>query len=164
MIFPRPSVRYEERNETEFRSSLELYLRTLVAPPFNLTVISDSSASSTVTAVPAAKTEWQGSTRWRTRVNLRDYGTVELVTVVTTAGSVNAEQRFEYTADLTGATGWAYLDGTSGPKVTLASTGVKQNQVIITPAAKGTVLIRPVSINGDGATNASVGLTRLVFR
>jgi len=164
VIFPRPSQRYDERNETEFRAALDLYLRTLVAPPFGITIIGPINANSVVTATPAALTEWQGNTRWRTEVNLRDYSSMELVTYVMATGPTNAEMRYQYTADLTGATGWDYVDGVSGPKVTLHTQGSQRSQVLITPPAQGRVLIRPVTINGDGATNSAVGVTRVVFR
>lgn len=164
LIVARPSPRYDERNETEFRAALDLYLRTLTTPPFGITIIGPINANSVITAVPAALTEWQGNTRWRTEVDLRNYTSVELVTWVMGAGSANAKMRYQYTADLTGASGWAYLDGTSGPSLSLAAAGSARSQVYLTAAARGRVLIRPVTIDGDGATNASVGVTRIVFR
>ena len=164
---PRPDARYNLQDQTQTRAQIEQALRAIIGAlvgPLSITIIGDASGNSQVTPVPAAKTEWDGSLRWRTQVDLRDYQSVELVTYVMSAGSANAEMRFEYTADLTGATGWAYLDGTSGPGVSLAATGPKTKQVLLTPGARGTVLIRPVSIKGDGVTAAAVGLTRVVFR
>jgi hypothetical protein len=163
-IVPRPAIRYDERNETEFRTALDLYLRALVVPPFGITIIAPINANSVVTAVPAALTEWQGNTRWRTEIDLRDYQTMELVTYVMGTGSAGSELRYQYTADLTGTAGWDYVDGTTGPNVTLHTLGSQRSQVIITPAARGRVLIRPVTIGGDGVTNASVGVMRVVFR
>lgn len=164
---PRPSPRYSEQDETQLRRQLELTLRALanaLVAPFNITLIGPINANSVVTAVPAALTEWQSNTRWRTEVDLRDYQSAELVTWVMGAGSANAKMRYQYTSDLTGAAGWAYLDGSSGPSVSLAAAGSVRSQVKLTPTARGRVLIRPVTIDGDGATNASVGVTRIVFR
>lgn len=160
---PRPGPRYAETDETQFRRTLELMLRQLAAaqtPILTVPVIADSGGNSVVTAVPAARTEWQGSTRWRTRVNLRDYQTVELTLMVVNAGSAGAQGGLDYTADLTGASGWTALD----PVVSLGSTGVKQSLTNLPAGARNDVLIRPVTVNGDGATNAAVGLTRVVFR
>lgn len=160
---PQPGDRYSQRDEIETRRQLETVLRDIIrslVAPFTVPLIADSGANSVITAVPAARTEWQGSTRWRTRVNLRDYQSVELTLMVVNAGSGGAQAGLDYTADLTGASGWTALD----PVVSLGSTGVKQSGTTLPTGARGDVLIRPVTVNGDGATNAAVGLTRVVFR
>lgn len=169
-IAPRPERQYNERNESEFRSALERFLRALetgevaaTVAPRDVTFITTNSANSTVTAVPAAVTEWQGQPRWRFRIDLTGYTEVQLSTQVTAAGSASAKMRLQYTTDLTGASGWDYLDAVSGPSVGVSSTGNKANTVSITAAAQTEVLVRPVTIDGDAATNLSVGLSRAVF-
>lgn len=104
-------------------------------------------------AQPAAVTEFCGaSTSWRWRANLTNYSTVRLTAQVISAGAASAALRLQYTTDTTGATGWDYLDGVSGPSVTVNATGVTVSATVsIATSAKADVLLRLIGINGDGA-------------
>ena len=104
-------------------------------------------------AQPAAVTEFCGaSTSYRWRANLTSYSTIRLTAQIVSAGAATAALRLQYTTDTTGATGWDYLDGVSGPSVTINDSGVTVSATVsIATAAKADVLLRLVGINGDGA-------------
>lgn len=104
-------------------------------------------------AQPAAVTEFcGGSTSYRWRADLTNQTSIRLTAQVVSAGAATSALRLQYTLDTTGATGWDYLDGVSGPSVSTSSSGVTTSATVsITAAAKAEVLLRLVGINGDGA-------------
>ena len=78
--------------------------------------------------------------------------TARIVVTVVTAGGTGSVLRAQYTTDLTGASGWAYLDASAGPSVAIDATGTAvSSSVTLTAAAKADVLLRLVGLNGDGA-------------
>ena len=106
-------------------------------------------------AQPAAATEFCNTTSYRWRANLTNYSTVRLTAQILTAGAASSALRLQYTTDLTGASGWDYMDGASGPSVATTSAGVAvSSSVSLASAAKADVLLRLVGINGDGAGGA----------
>lgn len=118
------------------------------APPMTLHVLG-GAGTAVWTSQPASLTEFLGVTYYRTKVDLTNVTQVQLVVPVAVVGGASAEIRVQYTTDLTGASGWAYLDGATGPAVTIASTGVRASGwVTVTAAAQAAVLIRVIGING----------------
>jgi len=103
-------------------------------------------------AQPAAVTEFcGGSTSYRWRANLTYASAIRLTAQVISAGAASSALRLQYTTDLTGATGWDYMDGATGPSVSTAASGVAvSSSVSLATAAKADVLLRLVGINGDG--------------
>jgi hypothetical protein len=100
-------------------------------------------------AMPAGLTEIFGSTLNRMKVDLTWATSVALRVNVSVVGAGTARLRGQYTTDLTGASGWAYLDGATGPEADISATGVKDSAfVTLTGAAKAVVLVRVVGING----------------
>lgn len=100
----------------------------------------------------ASLAEFCESTNYRFRANLTNAATARLVATVVTAGGTGSVLRAQYTTDLTGATGWAYLDGSAGPSVAIDATGTAvSSSVTLATAAKADVLLRLVGLNGDGA-------------
>lgn len=91
-------------------------------------------------------------------------------TVPSAATYPNACMRVQYTTDLTGATGWAYLDGADGYETNVTTpTSVKvSTERAIPAAAKGPVLLRIVTANGDAAATTppatNLRLAGLLFK
>jgi hypothetical protein len=104
---------------------------------------------------PAALTELVGQTRWRVCRDLTNAHRARLwVTGNYTGAPSSCGYRLQYTADLTGASGWDYLDGVSGPGVTWGSTTdyctLLSPYVNLVSPAKALVLLRIVGIGGNG--------------
>jgi len=99
----------------------------------------------------ASLAEFCESNKYRWRAKLDNVATVRLTARVVVAAAAGAVLRGQYTTDLTGATGWAYMDGSTGPEVAIDATGVAvSSAVTLATAAKTDVLIRLVMLNGDG--------------
>lgn len=96
---------------------------------------------------PTGLTVFAGATSLHCRINLTYAASARVVVPVLTAGAATAEIRAQYTTDTTCASGWAYLDASSGPTVSISSTGVKASALItLTAAAKADVCIRFVGV------------------
>lgn len=113
----------------------------------------------TITNVPAALTELAGATTTRQRMDLTGVGYARLSANVATLAAAT-EIRVQYSID--GGSTFAYLDGGTGPAVSLAATGtVVSKWVKVAAAAQGDVLLRVVTIGGDGALDPVVGTVAL---
>lgn len=123
------------------------------------------------TNLPAAYAE--GSTGWRTRVDLSNYSEYRLSVRQTAASAGDPDFCVGYTTDVTGATGWTHLDGTSiaseceltGGYVALPGAGANAvgAWTSLTAAAKADVLLGLYYGDGDGAADPSIVLA-LHFR
>jgi len=137
------------------------------APPFVAFSIAPGAAIHRVGGCPAAVTEIFGTTENRQYAWL-EHATEALIAVfLDVAASASAEHRFQYTTDLTGAGGWAYLDGAAGPAAALSATGLRKSTwVSIASAARAAagVLLRVVEINGDGSTVYAVASIKLLVK
>jgi hypothetical protein len=125
--------------------------------PVNLVLLSDNFAafgSPTWTNQPAALTELFGTTASRLKADLTAATQVRLVCNALQAGAASAAIRVQYSAD---QTLWNYLDGSTGPSVSVGTTGVKVSSwASPTAGAKTDVFIRAVGINGDGTADPSL--------
>ena len=71
------------------------------------------------------------------------------------AGAGSAALRVQYSSD---QSAWNYLDGGTGPSVTISTTGLKVSTwVALVAGAKADVFLRVVGINGDGSADPSFG-------
>ncbi|MDD5614944.1 MAG: hypothetical protein PHH85_01945 [Candidatus Methanoperedens sp.] len=113
--------------------------------------------------MPAALTEFVGSTSGRTKVNLSDVSRVLMQGNVAVVGAANAQLRLQYSTD--NGTTWAYLDGGTTPSISIGTLGYKSSGwVNIVPAARKEVMLRIVGINGDGVADPQVAVVNLRFR
>jgi hypothetical protein len=114
------------------------------------------TAATTLTNMPAALTE--GIPAIRTQFDFTEFTQVRLLGNCTTAGASGSNLRIQYSTD--SGSSWNYFDSTganSGPSITLTTTGVKDSGwITIDAGAKADVLMRFVSINGDGAADPVV--------
>src|SRR2546428_13594429 len=81
-----------------------------------------STPISTWTNQPSAVTEFLNSTQYRLKVDFTNYTLARLVANIDLAGPSGATLAVQYSTDLTN---WYYLDGSSGPRVSISSTGRK---------------------------------------
>ena len=96
---------------------------------------------------PSSLTELAATTSQRCRINLSNAASVRVVVPVTVAGAATAVIRAQYTTDTTCASGWAYLDGSAGPSVSISSTGVKTSAIVtLATAAVADVCIRYIGL------------------
>ncbi|MGB9677888.1 MAG: hypothetical protein ACPLZ9_04645, partial [Candidatus Ratteibacteria bacterium] len=113
------------------------------------------------TNMPATLTEFAGG-RYRIYYDLTNFTQARLVGTVIVAGAANAQIRVQYSTD---QTNWYYLDGTSGPYVSIGTTGYKiSSWVNIASGAKTNVYLRLVGINGDGTADPQFNSFRLQLR
>jgi hypothetical protein len=85
------------------------------------------------------------------------------LTLAVTATTTSANARLEYS--LNGSTGWTALDGSSGPSVSLSTTGVKDSGwVALASGAKADVYVRAVTQGGDGVATCTIGTYALQVR
>jgi len=112
--------------------------------------------------MPAALTELWGRTQSRMQYDLTDANQVRLQVNVDTVSSTGAALRAQYSTD---QSSWDYLDGGTGPTVTVDSTGLKVSTwVNVTAGAKGDVFLRVVGIGADGAADPRFGHIQLQVR
>lgn len=110
---------------------------------------------------PAALTELPGSNK-RVRVDLTNATEARLSVNVTTAGSANSQLRIQYSTDQ--AT-WDYLDGGTGPAVSINSTGLQVSSfVTLESGARADVYLRVVGINGNGTSDPAFSKIQLEAR
>lgn len=122
-----------------------------------------AGAAVSFTAQPATLTEIFSATTVNRRViaDLTGRTRARIYVGGGAAGASTAQLRAQYTLDLTGATGWDYLDATSGPQVGILTIGGSTPTqvspwVAITAAARTAVLLRIVGILGDDATTPTI--------
>lgn len=112
------------------------------------------------TNMPAAPTELDSV--WRARADLTKFNQVRLFVGISVAGSASAKVRGQYSTDLTN---WYYLDGSTGPSVSIAGGGLNESAwVDLTSGAKADVYFRWIGIDGDGAADPEIGRIELQFR
>ncbi len=112
---------------------------------------------------PLAVTEFLGSSRHRTRVDLTNANQAR-ITVHRFGGTAaaTAEIAVQYSTD---GVSWFYLDGVSGPSVNISTVGLQvSNWVNIASGAKGDVYLRIVGRGGNGAADPLFGLITVQFR
>jgi hypothetical protein len=113
--------------------------------------------------MPLAVTELGGSTSVRAWIDLSLYTQARIVANVSTIGTAGAVFAVQYSTD-SGST-WNYLDGASGPSVSIAALGtVKSGYVALAAGALGEVLVRCVGSGGNGATSPGFGLVYVEFK
>lgn len=96
---------------------------------------------------PVGLTAFAGASSLYCRINLTNAASVRVVVPVLAAGAASAVIRAQYTTDTTCASGWDYLDGASGPSVSISSTGIKASSLIsLATAAKADVCLRFVGL------------------
>lgn len=112
--------------------------------------------STTLTSAPAALQEITNTAIRRDKCDLTGMAQVRLVARVSTVGVAGCELRAQYSTD---ESSWVYLDGSTGPAISLATpTGTKASAWATLPdAAKADVFLRLVTINGDGAASPVIG-------
>jgi hypothetical protein len=131
------------------------------APPFVL-ALNAHSTSATFTDMPSALTE-PFSTRLRLPIDLTYVEQVRLTARVMTPGATGAKLRIQYSTD-SGVT-WNYLDGVSGPSITIDAIGViASSWVTLASGAKADVWLRLVGLDGDGAADPAWGLMTLQMK
>ncbi len=115
------------------------------------------TTSLTLTDMPAALAERIPEARHR--VDLTNANQVRMTARVRVVGSANAEIRMQWSAD---ETNWFYFDGVDGPKINISTLGSKTSLwVNLVAGAKADVLIRFVTINGDGVADPVVSTINL---
>lgn len=133
-----------------------------------------STGSNTITNIPAAVTEVQisGTTDARRMIvdltNARKFSFVVAVGVVGNAGSKIAPQ-----FSINGGTNWFYLSSgvasgsapTAPDFLSLAALGIITGgfQTLVTTARVTSVLLRLVTLDGDGAADPVTGLIHMLF-
>lgn len=112
------------------------------------------------TDMPAALTELDSG--WRARADLTKFNQVRLFVGISVAGSASAKVRGQYSTDLTT---WYYLDGSTGPSVSIAGGGLNESAwADLVSGARADVYFRWVGIDGDGAADPEIGRIELQFR
>ncbi len=134
--------------------------RPLFIVPLNM-----SFGSVAWTNMPAALTELNGANRSRVKVDLTSATEVRVTAAVSVVGAAGAAYRVQYATDGDAQGTWAYLDGGSGPSVTIdALNGRVSPWVTLVAGARADVWLRVVGINGDGAADPIVGNVALAVR
>ncbi len=79
---------------------------------------------------------------------------VRLTGYVAVAGPSAAELRVQYSTDLST---WAYLDGGTGPSMSIGGTGIRVSSwVNLVTGAKADIYLRVLAIGGDGALDPNI--------
>lgn len=112
------------------------------------------AAAISFTAMPSGLTELFNNTNKRLLADLTGRIRVRVYVAGGVSGGNSAELRVQYTLDLTGATGWDYLDGVDGPWVPICMLNNQPTQlgawVDVVEAARTVVLLRVIGIGGSG--------------
>jgi hypothetical protein len=112
--------------------------------------------------MPAAVTEFLGSTRYRTKYDLTNAAQARIVVNVLTAGSANAQICAQYSVD--GNT-WSYLDDGTSPCAAINATGVRTAAFVnLAAAAKADVYLRVIGKSGNGWTSPAFGQVALQLK
>jgi hypothetical protein len=110
--------------------------------------VSPTTANVTWGSMPTAVTEFSSSTRHRTKFDLSNSSQARIVVNVQNGGAPTASLCAQYSID---QVTWSYLDGSSGPCVTINLTGVRASAFVALAAlAKTDVFLRVVGRNGSG--------------
>jgi hypothetical protein len=131
------------------------------ATPQNVVLLSENYGTLVATPgapwsnQPAGLTELFGTTVGRVKADLTDAAQVRLHSNVGQAGAGAAALRVQYSSD---QSVWTYLDGGTGPSVSISTTGLKVSTwVTVVAGAKADVFLRVVGINGDSSADPSFG-------
>ena len=129
-------------------------------PAYVPSVLSLNTAIRTWANMPAALTELPGM---RAQLDLTLASQARLTGNVQVAGFAGSSIGLQYSTD--GGTTWTYLNGGTGPSISLTSTGsVSSGWVNIAAAAKADVLIRVGGVGGNGVADPQLGLVILQVR
>ena len=141
----------------------EAFARSDHKHPRDVTTLTFSTSNTAFTNVPAALQEWGNDSSQRQQFDLTLYTQFRFksnIRVVATAGTL---LRVQYSTNGGGA--WNYLDDTSEPSLAMdVQTLAVSAWGNLATNAKADVLLRVVTIGGDGATAPIVGLTTVEFR
>lgn len=139
-----------------------------VPGPAFLTVCMHTNPAGTAWAsMPAALTEYAGNVRNRVKVDMTNYTQARLtVAMPATAGAAGSELRVQYATDGDTQAAWAYLDNSSGPKVSIATAnkGAVGAWINLVAGAQADVWLRLVGINGNGTAGPVPGLVMLELK
>lgn len=130
------------------------------APPGSLALWTYDSLAS-AWAIPSAATEFGGGTGARGKIDLTFATEARLVVFVVTAGVATAHARLQYSTD---GTTFNYMDGSTGPDVTLTAGMQVSSWITLISGAKADVHIRPLGISGNGSTQTVFGNIYLQYR
>lgn len=132
--------------------------------PTQIPFANHAGAFVTWTDMPAAVVEFPGvGNRARTVAVLTAVTQARLVATMNVAGAAGAELRVQYSTDSGGA--WNYLDGATGPSVTIDATGLRVGSwVALASGAKADVWLRVVGAGGDNAVDPQFGNVSLQVR
>lgn len=131
------------------------------APPGSLLLWSYDSLTS-AWAIPSAATEFGGASGARGKIDLTFATEARIAVNIITAGVTTAHARLQYSTD---ASTWNYLDGGTGPDVTLSSAAMfVSSWITLVSGAKADVHIRPIGISGNGSTQTTFGNIYLQYR
>lgn len=109
------------------------------------------------TSMPAALTEFNSNTQGRIKADLSNATQARLVVhMMSTQGVGGSELRIQYSTD---ESVWNYLDGATGPAVSISTPSVTAVSAwgTIVAAARADVFLRVIGINGDGAASPTFG-------
>lgn len=110
----------------------------------------------TAWAVPLLLTEFLTTTVARVKADLTTAGKVRLMGRLVTGGLAGSELRLQYSTD---ESTWDYLDGVSGPSISLTSAGlITSSWLAPTVSALADVFLRLIGINGNGITAPTFGV------
>lgn len=99
--------------------------------------------------IPTAETEFPYS---RMSIDLTGRTQARLSATLQLGGTSSSELKVQYSAD--GGSTWSALDGTDAPKLSIGTAGFKLSAwANIAAAAKADVLLRLVTVGGDGAAD-----------
>lgn len=109
--------------------------------------------------MPTAVTEFDDDIYRRQLIDLTNATQTRLGVNVTVAGSTNAVLAIQYSLN---QSTWAYLDGGTGPSVSISSTGLQTSSfVTITPAARTNVYLRVVGSGGNNSADPTLSTINL---
>jgi len=126
------------------------------APASEVTLFREGATAIVITNLPAALAELSTNIgRTRTYYDMSYVTSCRVVVGQSIAASVSTEIRVQYSLD--NGTTWAYLDGVAGPSSGALGTTANQNVrgpwVPLVAAARADVLLRVVTINGNGTAD-----------
>lgn len=106
---------------------------------------------------PSAFQEFGNTTSGRARADLTGATQARLIVRTNSAPSANTKIRVQYALVSDGSGTFNYLDGDAGPSITIGSqiATAASSWVNITPAAMTDVILRLVTLDGDGSTSAN---------
>lgn len=131
-----------------------------LALPFRITV---NIAQTVWSNQPAGLANLFGTFQSQITCDLSEATEVRLHAYVYLAGHTTAELRGQYSLDNGGA--WSYMDGATGPSISIATTGpLVSSWVTLQEAARDDVLIRVGGIGGNAAVDPGFAQIAFEFR